>query len=343
MSKNVRIETHDGVTVPLPSGVVTPINDTDDRDAIIQNFTGQPNTTVITVGGAPNPGDSTQGTNGWSKPGSARALARAIQAVGDAMRNSENPAREQFILFVGDHGGVGFDAAPFRTNVAAHSSIFLPEALKIVGGEDALYELISADPNGTPVLHVQVEPAGQNLVAPRAFAPPPAFPPGSFSVTLSAGAANQLTLEGFSQMAWDWDADGQINPTNGEYVTLRFGIAEPDLLMRFLGQNVTVQFNNRSDQNLAVTGLRLNYGNWPKTESPIPPPRLTHLALNPGQVQLTVVAMQYERYAVDYSTNLPNWLPLTTNQPITEISTLNLIPPTGAKSAVYRLRWLEGQ
>ncbi len=340
--KNVRIEMHGDVTVPLPFGAVVTIRDAADRDAIKQNFSGQPNTTFMTAGGEPNPNDARQGLNGWDMPGTSRALARAIQAVGDAIRNSPNPAREQFILFVGDHGGTGFVSAPFRTNAAAQSSIFLPEALTVFGSEDALYELISRDPNGTPQLHVQIEPNNNRTPAlASAFAPPVTFAPGSFSLTLSGGPGNELTLADFTQFNLDWDGDGLISPAGGEYFTLRFPITEFQLFSRFLGGSPALRFENRSDQNVTVTRFRLEYGSAPRTAYPIPPPRIRKLSLKSGQVQLTVVALQFENYVVEVSTDLKTWLPLSTNQPITEVSTITAAIPQRVGAASYRLRWLE--
>ncbi len=67
------------------------------RDKIKANFAGQPNTTVTTVGGV-GPAD------GWDKHGWGRGLKDAINEAAAAIEAAPDPSKEQFLLFVTDHG-----------------------------------------------------------------------------------------------------------------------------------------------------------------------------------------------------------------------------------------------
>ncbi|MDD2455527.1 MAG: hypothetical protein PHE10_04260, partial [Kiritimatiellae bacterium] len=67
------------------------------RDKIKANFKGQLNTTVKTVGGE-GPKD------GWDKHGWKRGLQEAINEAAAAIEAVPDPSKEQFLLFVTDHG-----------------------------------------------------------------------------------------------------------------------------------------------------------------------------------------------------------------------------------------------
>jgi hypothetical protein len=337
---NINVEVHGDVTVPLSYGFPRPIYDNDDRDAIIRNFAGQPNTTVVTAGGAASATDGNKGRNGWEHPGSSIALSRAIRAAGDAIRNSENPAREQFILFVGDHGGTGYYSAPFRTNSPPGGGLLLPGALALPGGEDALYDLLAQDPAAVSRLQVQVELRKQPrpaAVAPAAVAP--SFAPGSFSVTLDAGNGNEFVLSEFTQTEFDWDEDGALD-SPGEYLALEFPISSADWRYRFAGKEVKLRFNNRSATDLDVTRYRFDFARSTRTSFPVPPPRIKSLEKVGNQLRLNIVALQLEQYAVEYSADLKSWSQVWTYFPLTDDSTLTLNISSVQNGGAYRLRWV---
>jgi hypothetical protein len=343
-TKEVRIENHDGVTVPLPRGAPTQIDDNADREAIIQNFAGQPNTTVVTLGGGPSRNNPDLGTNGWGMPGTSYALGRALEAAGAAIRASENPAREQFILFVGDHGDLGIDAAPFRTNATAHRGTRLPAELPIVSGDDVLYRLLRRDTNSTPLVTVNVEPAsgGQLQDAAAGFPLANLNLSGPYALRLvDPQSGSYLDLTDWSRFDFDADRNGQVEPAAQEFVGLVFPVSEFALFSQFLGKNLSVEFINNSAADLALTGLRLDYGKSPRTNYPLPPPFITKIQPGNGSVALTIEALQFERYIVDRSTNLLTWTPILTNQPFAELSTIQVPAPADAKSAAYRLRWAD--
>jgi hypothetical protein len=71
--------------------------DTNLREKIRNNFAGQANTTIKTVGG--------EGTSqGWDNPGTAKGLRDALIDIGISILNAPDPSKEQFILFITDHG-----------------------------------------------------------------------------------------------------------------------------------------------------------------------------------------------------------------------------------------------
>lgn len=338
-TKNLRVQTHGTITVPTPYGSVLPISDLADRDAIKQNFAGQPNTTIITAGGAPSAIDPAAGQNGWDKPGTSFGISRSIRAMGEAIASSDNPAREQFILFVGDHGGTGYEAAPSQVVAKAGTSAELPDLLEIVHRSDELYKFLIQDPNSAPSLRVEIEPSGLGQLSTGGFAPFSEFPAGSFAAVLSDENGNRLELTAFSQFSFDWDEDGQIEPADGEYTVLNFPMSEASLLRNFAGKAIDVTFRNHSENDLLLAQFTLLYGDAPRTDYLVPPPRVVSTSIENGQFIFTVEALQRHRYALDVSTDLVNWTEVTTTQPFDE--TFTMTAPISNPAANYRLRWID--
>lgn len=93
------------------------------RDKIKANFAGQPNTTVTTVGGE-GPAD------GWDKHGWGRGLKDAINEAAAAIEAAPDPSKEQFLLFVTDHGDLHTvehvtTPVPGSNSVAVHAAAFV--------------------------------------------------------------------------------------------------------------------------------------------------------------------------------------------------------------------------
>ena len=330
-TKNIRVQTHGTITEPGRLGTVQVISDNADRDSIIQQFAGQPNTSIFTVGG--------DGTGGWQKPGTSIELSRAIRAAGDEIAASDNPAREQFILFVGDHGGTGYTPGPSQVAANPGSSVTFPNPLDIIPRSDELHKLTTQDPNSIPTLQINAEPGAIPQTQDHGYAPFAPFPPDSFTVALSANDGTTLTLSTFEQISFDWDEDGVIEPHDGEYTGMVFPIPESDLFGKFSGKAVDITFGNNSTANLTLTGVDLHLGAAPRTDYIIPPPRILSAELVGGNIQLTVEALQSLRYAVDVSTDLQSWTGIVTNQPFTE--TFSMPVPQFGDNASYRLRWVE--
>lgn len=117
--------------------------DVADRDAIKKNFAGQLNTTVTTVGDAPDSGG--KGQHGWDYPGTGEGLRQALKEIGQLM----NP-HEQFILFVTDHGGMG----KVESTPACKDGQCVAEPIPL---EPELWELMWWDQQNTPEVILTVE------------------------------------------------------------------------------------------------------------------------------------------------------------------------------------------
>src|SRR5207244_4037052 len=123
--------------------------DAGDRDTIKQNFAGEPNTTVTTAGGEPSVNDRQLGQNGWDYSGTLGGLEAAIKKAGDAIKNSSHPEREQFILFVGDHGMMGTlgnNPAPPKKSTPNSRSEMAPSFQTFTSDGPAVY-FMEQDPN----------------------------------------------------------------------------------------------------------------------------------------------------------------------------------------------------
>lgn len=92
-----------------------PGRDVTQRDLIKSNFAGQANTTVTTVGGG---GPAA----GWDKHGWRRGLNDAIKEAGEAIATAPDPSKEQFLLFVTDHGDL-HTVTNVSTRVAANDAV----------------------------------------------------------------------------------------------------------------------------------------------------------------------------------------------------------------------------
>ncbi len=183
-------ETPDDVGPPLPldpvGGVIQgrqilvyagrpisgPERDTDQRDTIIQNFAGEANTTVTTVGG--------DGSGQWNYPATHRGLQEALQVIG-----AQLSPNQQFILFVTDHGDMDrVDETPnCNANVCVSSA---PLAL----GEN-VYEDMLDDPANQP---------GVSL-----FFFDPITPTGKINVTIGS-----TTVETVFDISIDLNGDGDL-------------------------------------------------------------------------------------------------------------------------------------
>ena len=73
------------------------------RDIIAKNFKGELAINVRTIGGTDGAGG---GAAGWTSEGSAAGLKSTIAAAGAAIAAAANPAKEQFVLYATDHGGL---------------------------------------------------------------------------------------------------------------------------------------------------------------------------------------------------------------------------------------------
>lgn len=106
------------------------------RDQIVQNFAGQPDTTVTTVGGA-------GAADGWDYPGTFEGFRDALIEISALM-----DADEQFILFVTDHGGQ--ISPPGVVNFVEVDGELQGDLA--VGIPEPVFEAMMLEPNNVPAI-----------------------------------------------------------------------------------------------------------------------------------------------------------------------------------------------
>ncbi len=220
--------------------------DNDQRDTVKSNFAGDQNTTVTTVGG--------KGVaDGYDKPGSAAGLKAAIKEAGDAIRNSPHPEREQFLLFVTDHGDL-HNVAPVMTPVPPQQPAPIvqnfpsfirpdfedPEALQ----EPGFSVFIDFFEGG--LLH----PADEEVYEPF-------FVPGALEMRLM-GPFGEILLPEFEELYAESE-DGLIGNAPGEGVRIQFDPG-PLGVDSFFDVFYDVELFNRSEVPLLVTEFSQDSG-----------------------------------------------------------------------------------
>ena len=254
--------------------------DTKERDAIISNFSKESNTTVTTVGGA-------GASAGWNQPGTAAGLKDAIDSAKTAISNATNPSREQFILFVGDHGGEretqrGPVSLPpetgapitavdptnpsptqnglltFRSNPS--SPAYMNPAMLGPGttpGFSCFLDL-SAAGNERPVLASSLS----FLVEPSLW---------QMEVTPQTGpnAGHSIFLSNPTLLANDYDGDGIIGDSPGEGVTLEFPVAPNVLTSSFFNTYAEIQVFNGTSNTWIVTDASQDTGDIAQAPEPV--------------------------------------------------------------------------
>jgi hypothetical protein len=136
-------------------------DDTTAIQNVNNNFAGQPDTTLTTVG---DNGDAP-----WQQPGTAAGLQSALEAIGQAISNSPDPAGEQFIMYVGDHGGL--TATQLRTTrVYTNVQTALTDTTNITINPGQNSSLITFDDDdfGGVIAAVQPHPIQVNANAAKA-------------------------------------------------------------------------------------------------------------------------------------------------------------------------------
>ncbi len=216
-------------------GKTQQVNDVADRDAIEKAFTGQTNTTVHTVGGAPDPNNPLAGTGGWDFPGSFDGLARAMQQVKQAIAASADPSKEQFILFVGNHGDYR-KAKQSGTSVAPSARSSVSSNFETLTLTNSTAFAMLGDPGNTPAfgffvpfdeLNIQVNRDAQGNYMPFHAL-------GDFSMELIPGQGSRVVLTNFLEQFID-DGDDVLGNQPGEGLLFRFGIDEATFFNRFTG------------------------------------------------------------------------------------------------------------
>jgi len=228
--------------------------DNDQAQRIRDNFAGEPNTTVTTVGG--------NGTGVWDRPGTAAGLAGAIAHAGSMINDSFFPEHEQFILFVTDHGDL-HNKQPVATTVQSGTSHAV----------QAVQSFQTADLDGTdrithPGFSLRVElPTGMTHPVGDPFNYMPLFQPGQWSLVLNNGVDAPFDLMEFEELYID-DGDGIIGNAAGEGMELSFEM-DPDWWVEsFFDVTFDVDMFNNSPFDVTVVDFSQDTGDVAKLPEP---------------------------------------------------------------------------
>jgi hypothetical protein len=210
------------------------------RDKIKANFTGETNTTVTTVGGeGPK--------NGWDKHGWKRGLQEAINEAAAAIEAAPDPSKEQFLLFVTDHGDM-HNVEYVTTPVPSSNSVVVANVAAFVTPDfqERQFERpgFSITVNIAPFFHEVNDPTDYT----------PFFPDDSWRILLTPPSpAAPILLTEFEERFIEWE-DGIIGNEPEEGVRIFFPV-EPTLFVdSFFDITYDVEiFNDTPDQFQLMT------------------------------------------------------------------------------------------
>lgn len=307
-AKTVSVQTHDGtITIPSAQGASVVIDDVADRNAIQEIFHNQPNTTVHTAGGSPSAGNPAAGQNGWEFPGDAEGLKRAMRAAGDAIRNSPDPAAEQFILFVGDHGSEGASLHAAPVTLSASASLSLAVNLSALPGHAEFAAGMQYDLNNLPNVTIELIPTvGGN--PPNPVVPPLNPATLDFEVAINLPNSPSIILGPPLLGLLDWNEDGLVSGQKGERAILQFPLEESLLIHRLGGAPFEMGIRNRSAIPVTLISTLITSGAIAKPAYTVPPPLITSITQNAsGRLQLTILGPSGQSFDLMSSEDLVNW------------------------------------
>lgn len=239
-------------------------SDAADRDTIKANFAGQLNTTVTTVGGG-------AGDAGWDFTATSENLYNAIKSIGQDIASSSDPDKEQFILFLGDHGDYhgqsGFIGDEFI--VVAPGDSLQTEGHDTFhtatdgGGSSTLSidtRVLQADPTNKTGFSVFISPITLKSVPDDPEDYEPQFSPGDFTLnvrvhTITGDATPTATLTDFTELPFELGDDGFTNALGdilGEGITLFFEVAEQFFIDNFFDKTLDIELENHSSLSVEV-------------------------------------------------------------------------------------------
>ena len=258
--RKTRRDPDTGEKVPDAQGNDQFVEDVADRDSIISNFSGQPNTTVHSVGGAPDPSDPTVGTDGWDRPGNFDGLAAALHDIKQEFDKAADASKEQFILFVGDHGAYR-TARSSATNVPATSR-------SVVAGDFAVPPLTESaqigllgDHQNTTTVEFFVDFTG--FFSPVEYDTNgdyiPLHMPGDFAIDVTPiGGGTTVLLTDFFEEFRD-DGSDELGDAPGEGLQFRFAVDEATW-MSWAGQTVGIGVTNNNAFDVEVATVAFSSG-----------------------------------------------------------------------------------
>ncbi|MCX5683087.1 MAG: hypothetical protein NT049_05305 [Planctomycetota bacterium] len=230
--------------------------DKDQRDKIKQNFAGQANTTVTTVGG--------DGTGGWDYAGSAKGLRSALLDIGARIAGSADPGKEQWIFFITDHGGqMPVTGVGATVNPGASHSITgaLTLASADVGGTALNYGTTADSPGfGITISGITAAIDPENYT--------PHFHAGDWSLEVSdpAHPGNTVMLTQFSETYTEYD-DNIIGDMAGEGITLVFPTTEANF-ESFFDVFADARMINNTGESYLVDSFFMTTGDVGKLPEP---------------------------------------------------------------------------
>ncbi len=240
-------------TEPLrdENGHALKASDAQDRDAIRENFSAEPRTTVRGVGGDPNPNNPAMGTKDWDYPGDHQGLLRALREAHFAITAAPDPSKEQFILFVTDHG-VRVARQPTRVVAPPGTGTALTRNLRSLGAASVRLAMLF-DPSNQPGFEVVMPADGQNVPLRRdgVGAYIPYYAPGQFRLEVVPAGGAPVVLETFSEQYTEF-ADDVIGNQPGESISFFFPADETTFTTKLLDTTLSVTLFNDSPMPVLV-------------------------------------------------------------------------------------------
>lgn len=243
-------------------------SDVAQRDKIAMNFAGQPNTTVTSVGGA--------GGGGWTQPGSAAGLRQALKDIGTAISGSANPTKEQFIMFITDHGDLHKKESTATPVGIGGPALLVPSYQCFSSTLELDPQILSDDPQNSPGFSILLQ-----LQSPVSESNSPLFGPGSFALTLDNPSltGTDYFLPSFFDVFVELDGSGIVGDAPGEGIRVMFQLPDPDTTSPFVSSFFDVFYDvsltNNTGTPWFVQEFSQDSGNILK---PVPEPTAIMLA-----------------------------------------------------------------
>lgn len=307
------LESQDGYTVNgTEDPKATEVGDPAVRDRVKSNFANQPNTTVRTVGGKPVSEDSTDGMNGWDLAGTYQGLERAIKEAGEAIRNAPDPSAEQFILYVGDHGGEGFTLVADSSFVDSGTTLTIPLDLSTLSGAGTWLDYNEYETGNIPTIQLEAAPTEGGGNSPRGIYMAAAGDSEPwFELVVTPEGGRPVVLPAPEVLVIDVDGDGRIEPADGDRFRQAFPFPESLIVGPGKASAFELRVTNVSGQGLTISNLQLNSGTISKNNSIVTPPFFRSVELvAPGRIHFQVRGAPGETYRLESSDGLGSWTTL---------------------------------
>ncbi|MCC7409042.1 MAG: VPLPA-CTERM sorting domain-containing protein [Phycisphaeraceae bacterium] len=233
-------------------------SDTAQRDKIKGNFAGQTNTTITTAGG------STAGSGGWDQEGSAAGLKKALKQIGDAINASADPSKEQFILFITDHGDTHQVDIPLNPVITPGGSALVQNFQTFQTTATFGTAQFTEDANNVPGFSVFLDLHAMGLEHP--IVDGPLFAPGDWELVLTPNGGSATLLDSFFDVFTELSIDdsGIVGDEQGEGVQLFFPVSEPVMISSFFDVFVEIEVVNHTADDWTIGYVSQDSGDMAK-------------------------------------------------------------------------------